>query len=178
METLCKSCVHFREAVSGTGSKFLLWRLSHEDERFPKYPPQPVVRCNGYEDKPITRTYTLEVLPSMFAICRLDTDAEIPNWATGEVMSITRTPDELSIVCSQDRVPENTQSETGWRCLRVVGKLGFSMVGVIASLAGTLAAAKISVFVISTHDTDYVFVKNADIDAAVSSLRQAGHVMS
>ena len=54
METLCKSCVHVREVVSGTGSKFLLCQLSKTDKRFPKYPPQPVVRCDGYEDKPIT----------------------------------------------------------------------------------------------------------------------------
>lgn len=53
MESLCRSCGNVREVVSGTGSKFLLCRLSHEDKRFPKYPPQPVVQCSGYEDKPI-----------------------------------------------------------------------------------------------------------------------------
>ena len=179
MESLCKSCVHVREVLSGTGSKFFLCRLSQEDKRFPKYPPQPVVRCNGHEDKPITKaTYTLEVLPGTFAICQLDAKAEVPAWATGEVVSITRTPDELSIVCSQDNVRENKQCELGWRCLRVVGTLDFSIVGVIASLTGTLAAAGISVFVVSSYNTDYLLVKDADLGAAVESLRSAGHVVS
>ena len=132
-----------------------------------------------YEENRITATsYTLEVLPGTFAICRLHADASIPDWATGEVVSITRTPVELSIVCSQENVPENIQSETSWRCLRIVGSLDFSIVGVIASLTGTLAAASISVFVISTFETDYVLVKNSDLGAAVESLRSVGHVVS
>ena len=123
-------------------------------------------------------TFTLKVLPSTFAICRLNADAQVPQWATGDVVSITRTPDELSIVCPQDDVPEYIRSELGWRCLRVDGPLDFSMVGVIASLTGTLAAANISVFVVSTFDTDYLFVKERDSDAAVASLNAAGHAVS
>ncbi len=94
------------------------------------------------------------------------------------MLSITRTSDELSIVCSQENVPENVTSESGWRCLRVVGPLEFSMVGVIASLTGLLATANISVFVISTFDTDLVLVKQADLKAATKSLTAAGHVVS
>jgi hypothetical protein len=112
------------------------------------------------------------------AICRLDASAEVPPWATGDVVSITRTLDELSIVCSQDNVSENVQSEPGWRCFRVAGRLDFSMVGVIASLTATLAAANISVFVISTFNTDYLLVKEADLGGALESLRSAGHVIS
>jgi len=132
-----------------------------------------------FEEKPITATdYTLEVVPGTFAICRLGADADVPDWATGEIVSITRTPDELSVVCSQDSVPDDIQCETDWRCLRVVGKLDFSMVGVIASLTGTLAATGISVFVISTHDTDYLLVEDVNLDAAVESLRAGRHVVS
>ncbi len=179
METLCESCGHVREVVSGTGSTFLLCQLSQTDKRFPKYPPQPVVRCDGYEENRITATsYTLEVGPGTFAICRLDADARIPDWATGEVVSVTRTPVELSIVCSQDGVPDGVRCEPGWRCLRVSGPLDFEMVDVIASLTGTLAAASISVFVVSTFDTDYLLVKDGDLEGAVEALRTAGHVMS
>jgi len=179
METLCSTCSNVREVVSGKGSTFLLCRLSQTDKRFPKYPPQPVVRCDGYEDEKIsTATFTLEVLPDTFAICRLDADAEIPDWATGEIISITRTLDELSIVCSQNNVSENTQCELGWRCLRVVGPLDLSMVGVIASLSATLAVANISVFVVSTFGTDYLLVKKGDLDGAVEALRAASHVIS
>ncbi len=81
-------------------------------------------------------------------------------------------------MCSQEDVPGDVTSESGWRCLRVVGPLEFSMVGVIASLTGILATANISVFVISTFDTDLVLVKQADLEAAIESLTAAGHVVS
>ncbi len=176
MESLCSTCSHVRKVVSGTGSKFLLCELSQTDKRFPKYPPQPVARCDGYEEKKLsTATFNIEVLAGMFAICRLEPDADVPSWATGEVVAITRTPDELSILCSQNNVPENVRSESDWRCFRVVGPLDFSLVGVIASLTSTLASANISVFVISTFDTDYILVKESSFEAAVQSLRAAGH---
>ena len=176
MESLCRSCSHVREVTSGTGSKFLLCELSQTDKRFSKYPLQPVVRCDGYVSDSVS-SITLEVLPGSMAICRLDADADVPDWVTGEVVSITRTPDELSIVCSEDNVPHDVKSETGWRCLQVAGPLDFSLVGVIASLTGTLAAASISVFVISTFDTDYVLVKESDLKAAIGSLSKAGHAI-
>lgn len=82
------------------------------------------------------------------------------------------------MVCAQANVPQGIQYETDWRCLRVAGPLDFSLVGVIASLAGTLADAEISVFVISTFDTDYLLVKQTDLEAAGRALRAAGHVLS
>lgn len=178
MESLCITCSHVREIISGTGSKFLLCQLSQTDKRFSKYPPQPIARCDGHEEMTNSvLSFTLEVLPGAMAICRLDADVDIPDWANGEVVSITRTPDELSIVFSEDNVPDDVRSETGWRCLRVAGPLDFSMVGVIASLTGTLAAASISVFVISTFDTDYLLVKKSDLKAAIESLGKAGHAI-
>ncbi len=117
----------------------------------------------------------LDQLPGTFAICRLDAEAAIPDWARGELVSITRTADELSIVCPQDRVRGDVQCESGWQCLRVTGPLDFSLVGVIASLTGPLAEAGISVFVLSTFDTDLLLVKQQEMEKAAGVLGQAGH---
>ncbi|MBP89726.1 MAG: amino acid-binding protein [Planctomycetaceae bacterium] len=120
-------------------------------------------------------TFDLMLLPGAFTICRLDADAQIPGWANGEFVSITRTPEELSIVCRQDDVPDDAQSERGWRCLRIVGKLEFSLVGVIATLTKVLADAGISVFLMSTYDTDYFLVRELDVDRTVETMVEAGH---
>lgn len=119
--------------------------------------------------------FTLEILPDTFAICRLASDATIPDWAQGEFVSITRTQEELSIVCRQEDAPGDLQAERGWRCLRIVGKLDFSLVGVIASLTGALAEAGINVFVVSTFDTDFVLVREQDLEKAVGVLGEKGH---
>ena len=118
---------------------------------------------------------TLELLSETFAICRLEPMAPIPDWTYGDFISITRTSDELSIVCRQDRVPGDVQAEGGWKCLRVAGRLDFSLVGVIASLTSVLADVGISVFVISTFDRDFVLVKESDLGKAVAALEEAGH---
>lgn len=116
------------------------------------------------------------VVPERFAVCRLNHNAPIPAWASaGTIFSITRTADELSIVCPQSLVPGAIRCERGWRCLRVVGTMEFSMVGVVASLSRPLAEAGIGIFVISTFDTDYLLVKENDLEKAVAALRSAGH---
>jgi len=120
----------------------------------------------------------LEVSSGEYSVCQLDADAEVPGWVSGTVTSVTRTPSELSIVCLQEFVPDHVRCETGWRCLRIRGPLEFSLVGVIASLTGLLAAADLGVFVISTFDTDYLLVKQDDLNTAVTSLRTAGHSVS
>lgn len=175
MDSLCRSCSNVRQVVTGTGSKFLLCRLSQTNERYPKYPPQPVVRCDGYEDQRSATSFNIEVLPDVYAISRLNADAAVPDWVSGEFVSITRSSDELSIVCPQGNVPASVRCERPWRCLRIGEQLGFSMIGVISSLAGNLAAANISVFVISTFDTDYFLVREEDLAAAVRSLVEAGN---
>ena len=118
---------------------------------------------------------TLELLTDTFAVCRLDFDAPIPDWTHGDFVSITRTPDELSIVCRQEEVPDDVQAERGWRYLRVVGKLEFSLLGVIATLTKVLADAGISVFVVSTFDTDFLLVRDVDLDTAEVALAEAGN---
>lgn len=118
----------------------------------------------------------LVLMPDMLAVCRLESSDEIPAWAaTASFSSITRAAEELSIVCPQNLVPDDVQCEPGWRCLRVAGTLNFSMIGVIASLVEPLAHAGISVFVMSTFDTDYLLVKETNFEAALSALRSAGH---
>jgi hypothetical protein len=125
----------------------------------------------------------LEVLPGEFAIVRLDAGAALPGWIqpAAEFLSITRTREELSIVCESSRVPSDLPAETpaerGWRCMKVEGLLDFSMTGVLASLAEPLARAGIPIFVVSTFYTDYLLVKAVNVEAAIAALESAGHLV-
>lgn len=119
---------------------------------------------------------SLVELEGLFGICRLAPDLPIPSWAsTGSFLSITRTGDELSIVCPEAAVPDEVRCERGWRCLRVAGNLPFDAVGVLASLVEPMANAGISVFAISTFDTDYLLVKDENFTRALAELTAAGH---
>ncbi len=119
---------------------------------------------------------TLCLLDPAFAIYRLDPRADLPPWLPrGQLTSVTRTTSELSIVCPQQAVAEGVRCEPGWRALEVQGPLEFSLVGVVASLTQPLAEAGVSVFVLSTFDTDYVLVREADLPKAVAALRASGH---
>lgn len=118
---------------------------------------------------------TLTTLPTPLAVCRRSPNEPIPAWALlGDFFSITRTADELSIVCPQARVPAHAQAERGWRALKVAGPLDFALTGILAGLAGALAQAGISIFAISTYDTDYVLVKEEALEPACAALRAAG----
>ena len=118
--------------------------------------------------------FDLQLLPDLYVVCRLSPDEPVPVWAVGELVSTTRTPEELSILCRDTDVPGDVQSEPGWRCLRVAGKLDFSLVGVIARITTVLADAAVSVFAISTFDTDYFFVREIDLDRAIAAWNEAG----
>lgn len=118
----------------------------------------------------------LITLLGRFAVCQLDAKAGIPSWAVqGEFFSVSRTSDELSIVCSEQNVPADQKVEKGWRSLKVQGPLDFGLTGILSSLAKPLADAGISIFAISTFDTDYLMVKEEHLEKAVSALTQAGH---
>ncbi|HKP85290.1 MAG TPA: ACT domain-containing protein [Blastocatellia bacterium] len=118
----------------------------------------------------------LSLSEEVFAICRLAADSPVPGWAlAGSLYSITRTADELSVVCPQDQTPEETRADRGWRCMKVHGPLAFSMTGIMASLVVPLADARIGVFVFSTFDTDYLMVKESDLERAIRALIDAGH---
>ncbi len=120
----------------------------------------------------------LEWVPGRFAVCRLDPGAAIPDWAIDArpLVSTTRTGDELSIVAPEEAVPSRVQAERGWVAFRVVGTLDFSMVGVLAGLIGALAEAGVSVFAVSTYDTDILLVREGDAEAAVVALGAVANV--
>jgi uncharacterized protein len=119
---------------------------------------------------------TLQLLPREIAVCRLAADAPVPQWATrGPMLSITRTADELSVVCESRYVPSRVKTEKGWRCLKLAGPFPFAMTGVLASVLQPLADAKVSIFAISTYDTDYVMVKEKAVARAIKALRTEGH---
>ncbi len=122
------------------------------------------------------RTLRLALLPGHYAICRLLAYAPLPAWATrGGFWSITHTADELSIVCLEKRVPPAATADRDWRCLKVVGPLGFGETGIIAGLTAVLAQVGVSVFVVSTYKTDYLLVKQAQLEVAITALANAGH---
>ena len=124
----------------------------------------------------MSKVFSLILLPDRLTICRLPPDALLPSWSESNgLQAIIRTSDELCIICAEDNVPANITAEPNWRALKVRGPLVFSEVGVIASLANPLAEAGISIFVISTFETDYILVKMRDLEAAVENLREAGH---
>ncbi len=125
------------------------------------------------------RSLNLELVPGSYAVCRLEADQPLPGWAAnGPFVSLTRTDAELSIVCPQEQVPATVRSEPGWCCLRVKGPLGFGMTGILASLAGPLAGSGVSIFVVSTYDTDYLMVQARDLERAVAALERAGHAVA
>jgi len=111
---------------------------------------------------------TLSILPDRFAVCRLDSNYPIPLWVlkSKEFFSITRTDEELSIVCFEDSVPYDVKAEKGWRAFKVEGPLDFSLSGILSSLINPLARKEISIFAISTYDTDYILVKEEQLAEA------------
>lgn len=121
--------------------------------------------------------FRILLLPERLAICRLAGTEPVPEWAGGSFCSVTRAADELSVVCAESAVPASVPSEGGWRALQVHGPLDFALTGVLASLAVPLAQAGVSIFAISTFDTDYVLVKEESLDRAVNALQLAGHVV-
>ena len=117
----------------------------------------------------------LVLLESSFGVCRLPANEPEPGWVhPGSFSSVTRTPLELSIVCEAASIPPEVEAETGWRCLMVEGPLAFTEIGILSSLTAPLAAAGVSVFAISTYETDYLLVKEASLEPALSSLRSEG----
>ena len=119
---------------------------------------------------------SLAVLEGRLSVCRLDARAEVPAWTAGaSFFSVTRTEDELSVVCPEAEVPEGIIHEKGWRALKLEGPFEFSMVGILSSVAAPLAEAGVSIFAVSTFDTDYVLVREGQLDLAVDALHEHGH---
>jgi hypothetical protein len=115
-------------------------------------------------------------LPSFYVIVRQPPDAPVPDWATnGEFTSVTRTADELSIVCPIENIPKEISATLRWICLKLEGPFPFSQTGVLLSFIDPLSNNGIPIFAISTFDTDYVLVPEQFAPAALKELEQAGH---
>jgi len=121
---------------------------------------------------------TLSIQPNAYAVCRLEPKEGIPSWAPqGAFWSIIGTPDELSIVCQESSVPSSVKREGGWRVLKCEGPLDFALTGIMASIADPLADAGVSIFPLSTYDTDYVLVKESQLQTCRNALASYGHVV-
>ena len=120
---------------------------------------------------------TLDVLTSAVAICRLAPDTPVPAWAweAREFLSICRTAQELSITADDRVVPSDIPAQRGYRALKVRGTLSFGLVGIVLQIMEPLAQAGLPVSVVSTHDTDYILIKGADLTQAIHALEVAGH---
>lgn len=124
----------------------------------------------------MTDPLRIELLADRLAICRLAADAAPPEeWDEGGFVSLTRTADELSLVCRESLVTRELRAEAGWRLLKLIGPFDFDAVGVLAPIAGVLAAAGISMLPIATFDTDYLLIKQERLAAALALLRAQGH---
>lgn len=119
----------------------------------------------------------LFLLKDRLSVSRLTPDDDVPAWAfqSGGFTSVTRTAEELCIVCDQGSVPPGTKSENGWRILKFEGPLDFALTGILLAVVRPLAEAGISIFAMSTFDTDYVMLKEENVATAVSALEAAGH---
>ena len=119
---------------------------------------------------------TLTVIPEEVSICRLGPDEPIPGWANNRVFSsITRTADEISIVCLAEALPSDLDAERGWRILKMEGPFDLSLIGILSGVANVLKTSGISLFVVSTFDTDYVLVKKEALAEASTALTGAGY---
>jgi len=119
----------------------------------------------------------LVILKDKYAIHRFDADTNIPEWIdNSDFYSLTKTADELSIVAKQsDSIAESPVINKDWKILKIQGPLDFSLVGIIAEISRILKEINITIFTISTFDTDYILVKNKDLDIAIDSLKANGH---
>ena len=115
-------------------------------------------------------------LPGQYAIVKLAPDAPVPDWATrGEFTSISRSPDELSIVCPADNLPSNVNSPHHWVCFKLEGPFPFELTGILLSCIEPLSDNGVPIFAISTFDTDYVLVQEERMGGVTDRLREAGH---
>ena len=125
------------------------------------------------------RKLRFRVLAGQYAIVRLPADSPVPNWAgRGDFTSVTRTPEELSIVCAIENLSPEVTSPHRWNCLKLEGPFPFSMTGVLLSFIEPLSRNRIPIFAVSTFDTDYVLIQEEHVSAGLDLLRAAGHEMT
>jgi hypothetical protein len=122
----------------------------------------------------------LIVLANKYSIYRVDSDCTLPDWIyQSDFYSITRTDEELSVIAIQnDLISEKIICNKDWRILKIVGPLDFSLIGIIADISHILKEQKISIFTISTYDTDYFLVKQKDLNTGIEALGKNGYTLS
>ena len=125
------------------------------------------------------QTFTIEQFPEQVAVVRLGPGAPIPNWAeSSSIFSVTATATETSLVCAARNVPTKARHERSFTAFAVKGPLEFDQVGVLVALLTPLAEAGISVFTLSTFDTDWVLVRKPQAEAAAQAWRGQGHTVA
>ncbi|MBN1997847.1 ACT domain-containing protein [candidate division KSB1 bacterium] len=124
------------------------------------------------------RILNLVLLNDEFGIIKLARNERIPQWfINNDIYTLTRTEKELTLVCPSRSIPNKVKFDGNSRCLKVEGTFNFDEIGIIASIAHTLAQNNISIFVFSSYDTDYILIKKKDIERAIKSLENKGHCM-
>ena len=119
---------------------------------------------------------TLQVLSQPLTVCKA---SDLSGFAMSGLFFIGNTDSELSLVCETDKTPANTTArEDGWRAMRIVGVLDFSLTGILSGIAAVLADAKVGIFAVSTYNTDYIFLKRENEGMAKAALRQAGYTVA
>ena len=120
---------------------------------------------------------TLELLPQKFSVCQIENPGQAD--LTAPFTFLSRTDEEISLVCESEKAPKDAlKREDGWRGLRIAGPLDFSLIGILAKIAGLLAAQKISIFALSTYNTDSVLVKEEKLSAALDTLKKSGYTLN
>jgi hypothetical protein len=131
---------------------------------------------NPQEHHPQRHCLKFRSLSEAYAILRLEPDAPVPDWATqAQFTSITRSQEELSMVCPAEAVPPHLHSPHRWICLKLEGPFPFSLTGVLLSFIQPLSDRGIPIFAISTYDTDYVLIQEEFEGKPITALQQAGH---
>jgi hypothetical protein len=119
----------------------------------------------------------LSVLEGSYAVCRLEAGSSVPAWAwgPGKFVSVSRTSEELSVVCASSLVPDSVRAEREWSCLKLEGPFEFTLTGILNSVLEPLRNAGIGIFAVSTFDTDYVLLKTNQLEAGIAALEAKGH---
>lgn len=118
----------------------------------------------------------IRLLQGIYAVCQISNREKVPSWVEEKgFFSVTKTEDEISVVMLQDKISKEIKAEKDWRILKVEGILDFSLIGILAKISSVLAENQISIFVISTFNTDYILVKEENIEKAMAVLNLEGY---
>lgn len=119
----------------------------------------------------------LKTLPGQYGLVRLGPEQPLPQWFDGPGLTMaTRASDELTLLCAQDRIPDDVQADLNWRCFRSIGPFAFDATGIVLSLIRPLSTQGIGIFVVCTFDGEHILVQNRDWEKSCRYLAQAGHV--